>query len=82
MIIKILAIQREERYEGQYGIEVTEAVDEYSYSDNPEWIHDRLKEAQEATDITVAVLVDIEVKEEDIKKKLFPNTEPIDGAVK
>lgn len=84
MILKVIFVQREERYQGQYGPEAMECMTEFDYEDNPEYLNNKLKEFQknkEYDDIVAANIVDIKVDENKILDILFPSRKPIDGVI-
>ena len=73
MDIYVLFIQRKESYAGQYGIEALEVMDEYSYSDNPEYLDKELTKQRLKSDIAKAEIVKISVDEYAVTKILYPD---------
>jgi hypothetical protein len=80
MILYILFIQRKERYQGEYGIEAVDIMDEYSYADNPDYLDEKLKEYRDQKDIDEAKIISISVNENEIQKILYP-TKIIKGTI-
>lgn len=73
MLLYVLFIQRKEQYEGQFGIEAVEIMDEYSYNDNPDYLDNKLKEYREQNDIDEAKIIPVTVNEQDIIQILYPS---------
>jgi hypothetical protein len=80
MILYILFIQRKERYQGEYGIEAVEIMDEYSYVDNPDYLDEKLKEYRNQKDIDETKIIEIAIDENEIQKILYP-TKIIKGTI-
>lgn len=75
MIFKILVGQRKEDYEGQYAPEALEVVDGYTDDENPEWIANKLKQAQLDKSFESLKVIDVKVDSKAIMAILRPNTE-------
>jgi hypothetical protein len=81
MILKVIFVQRQERYEGQYAPEAMECMTEFDYEENPEYLDDKLKEYQRNDNFVAANIVDINVNENKILDILFPSRKPIEGVI-
>lgn len=75
MILKVLFIQRHESYEGQYAPEALCCIDEFSYEENPNWIHTQVEEELNmlGNDVRSNKIIDIEVDPYEIRKILLNN---------
>ena len=82
MTIKILFGHRKENYEGEYAPEVLEAIDEYSNDDNPDWFLKRCEGYERDESFNVLKVVEIEVKDLDIMRVLYPIKRAVRGRVK
>jgi hypothetical protein len=77
----VLFAQRKQRYNGQYGIEVLAATDEFSSEDNPDWIRDTKAENEATGDFESLAVVTLEVSEAEIRKRLTPEEKVIPAKV-
>ncbi|APC44433.1 hypothetical protein [Pseudoalteromonas phage PH357] len=74
MIIHVLFAQRKESYDGEYAPEAVDVVDEYAFSDNPEYLEGRLSEFKSSAEYQNAEIVDIDLgrgAQRDIRDKLI-----------
>lgn len=81
MKLYVLFAQRKGRYDGQYGIEVLAATDEYSSEDDPEWINNAKSENEATGEFESLAIVTLEVSEAEVRKRLTPETRPIQARV-
>lgn len=73
MILKVIFGQRKERYEGERAPEALDVMDEFSYEENPDWIHKRLQTHRVNPDFERFEIIDIEVPMRDILNILRPS---------
>lgn len=83
MIIKIHFIQRKESYPGENAPEARTVVDEYSYSENPEWFKKTIEADLEVigTDLAGSAVVEIEVPDAAIRAACIPSVPLIKSVV-
>lgn len=83
MILKVIFGQRKERYEGEFAPEALEAMTEFGYEENPDWLNDKLENAKKELkeDFERIEIVDVEVSMKAIQAILRPNSDPIQGKV-
>ena len=77
MKLLIVFAQRKESYEGEYAPEVIAGATEFENDENPDFIQDELKSAQNDDDYISAKIIEIEVSAEEIYDILCPNAAPI-----
>lgn len=75
MKIYVIIGQRHESYEGQYGVEAFDCADEYTHSDNPEYLDKKLEEYRNSKEFSAIDMMSIMVDEEVIKDLLFPDNQ-------
>lgn len=81
MKLFVLYGQRICRYPDEYGLEALECMDEYGYSDNPEYLEGKRKEHEESQDFESLAIVELDVNEQAVRSILFPKHNPIQAAV-
>lgn len=82
MFIKALFIQRKERYEGEYGPELIDAVDEYTDDENPSYFEEKVKKAQEnvaSGEYAGMSVVRINVDQDEIRRRCLGDWSPLEG---
>ena len=82
MKLKVIFGQRIERYEGQYAPEALEIMTEYDYSDNPEWLHNKLKEYTSLEEFYSVEIVDIEIDDKKLNSILYKKNNTLEGEIK
>jgi len=81
MELHIIFIHRKESYPDQHAIEAVEIMDEFSYSDNPEYLEEKLKDYLNEPDISNAIIGTVEIDETIIEGMLYPIRNPIKGKI-
>lgn len=81
MILKVLFIQREQRYEGELAPEAVAIQDEFGDDENPGYLKMEYEKYKAFPDVTNAVIVDIDVAMQEIQKLLNPTSPIIKGKV-
>jgi len=84
MVIKALFVQRVEDHEGQYAPELQFAIDEFTYDENPELLEDAIDLAQEAMksgNFVGFTVVDINVDQDEIRKRCIQQDQPLEGEI-
>lgn len=74
MKIHCLFAQRIESYEGQYAPELLDAIDEYTCEDNPDYLEDIKKEAEEEKVYSAVKVIDVEINDHQLEAQLFGKT--------
>lgn len=64
MIIKVIFGQRKESYLGEYAPEALEVMDEYRYSENPDWLNGKYSEYEASKDFSSLRIIDIHIDNE------------------
>lgn len=75
--IRVLLARRQGRYPGQYGPEALCAMDEYSLSDNPEYLPEQAQKAVESQDFAALGYVDMGLDVFSLRSALFPEETPL-----
>lgn len=75
MEIKLLVVQRKERYAGEHSPEILAVADENVLDDNPEWWDDEIKSQLEAigeSDIDAWTVITATIPTEALHAALYP----------
>lgn len=72
LVIRCLFTQPKCDYPGQYGLTVFDSMDEYGVDSNPDYLINKLKEAQDSNDYSALGFVDIAIDEQEIRSILCP----------
>ena len=81
MLIKVIFAQEKESYPGEYAPTALEIVTEYDYDENPEWFDKKLIKYRNIPVYTHVAVINIEIKDEDLDTRLFPNDTTMDGKI-
>jgi len=81
MLIKVIFAQEKESYPGEYAPTALEVVTEYDYDENSDWLDKKLIKYRNTPEYTHVAVIDIEIKDEDLDARLFPNETTIDGKI-
>lgn len=81
MDVFLLMGQRKESYPGEYAPEALECMDEYGYSDNSEWLHDKKTAAEATGEFERVEIIRLAVDSRAIMRILRPLTEPVAAEV-
>jgi hypothetical protein len=81
MLIKVLFAQEKESYPGEYAPTALEVVTEYDYDENPDWLDKILIKYRNTPEYTHVAVIDIEINDEDLDARLYPNETTIDGKI-
>lgn len=84
MILKVLFIQRKEAYEGQHAPEAVAVVDEFTYDENPQAFHSECEViiADIGNELAGHEVIDIEVDQSEIRRRILGETHPLSGVLK
>ena len=72
MKIKVLFAQRQENYEGEYGLEALACMSEHEFEENPDYLKDQLKSHEQQGDFSALSVIEMEVDEASIRAIMFP----------
>jgi len=81
MLIKVIFAQEKESYPGEYAPTALEIVTEYYYDENPEWFDKKLIKYRNIPVYTHVAVINIEIKDEDLDARLFPNHTTMHGKI-
>ena len=81
MLIKVIFAQEVESYPEEYAPTALEVVTEYDYDENPEWLDKKLIKYRNTPEYTHVAVIDIEINDEDLDARLYPNETTIDGKI-
>ena len=81
MIITVLFGQIKEEYEGQYAPEALAVADECTMDENPEYMDERIKDAEKVDEFSSIALIDINIDDDDVYRRLNPNKNIVVGDV-
>ena len=79
MDLFVLVGQRKEQYEGQFAPEALAVIDEYGYSDNPDYMRDELQKQTKSGEFSALAVMHLRVSDEAISAALFPAAKVIDA---
>lgn len=77
MDVFLLIAQRKETYPGEYAPEALECMDEYGYSENPEWLDEKKAAAQATGEFERVEIMRLAVDSRAIMRILRPAAEPV-----
>lgn len=79
MLIRLLVLQRKEKYGGQLGPEVLAVVDETTMDDNPSWWPEEIERQKHAvgTDAESWAEIEVDLPDQAIKRALTPPIERV-----
>jgi len=80
--VHILIGQRICAYEGEYAPEVIASADEFTNEDNPDWLIDERKKAEDSKEFSSIALIEVELPFDAVLDRLNPKTLPIPGTIK
>lgn len=83
MKLYVLFAQRMENHPGAEAPEAMEVMDEFSYDENPKWLHDKLEEIRANSDIVAADIfqVDLASNAQDRIRERLVGTEVLEGDI-
>lgn len=81
MKVPVLFGQRKERYEGEYAPECLAVMSETDDSDNPDYLRDEKRKADESGEFERTEVITLVVSWNDVMARLRPAQQPISAAV-
>lgn len=81
MKIYLIVGQRHQRYEGEYGLEALACMTEADNEANPDYLTDEMKKNRDSKDFDALALVALDVPAAEIRRRLYPDREPIPAKI-
>jgi len=69
--------QRHNRYDGEYGPEIIDAVDEFTDEENPDYLQEKFEQTKKSSEFDRVTLLQIEIPDEAIKNALYPESKTV-----